>query len=90
MAIRFKFRGQGVEEILKSRETRAMLTERAERVLAAAQSSAPVETGRYKAGLGVQQDTTDRAVARVVGTAPHSHIVEANTGNLARALDAAR
>jgi hypothetical protein len=86
---RVTLKSSGVKELLNSRSTRALLTEKAEAVLSAAQASAPVSTGAYKAGLRVQQDTTDRAVARVVGTAPHSHLVEANTGNLARALDAA-
>lgn len=86
---RVKLNSSGIAELLNSRETRALLTEKAERVLSAAQASAPVATGNYKSGLQVQQDTTDRAVSRVVGTAPHSHLVEANTGNLARALDSA-
>lgn len=84
-----KLNHRGVEEVLKSRQTRALLTEKAQRVLSAAVASAPVVTGNYRAGLEVQQDTTDRAIARVAGTAPHSHLVEADSGNLARALDAA-
>jgi hypothetical protein len=84
-----KLKSSGVKALLNSRETRALLTDKAEAVLSTAIASAPVETGNYRDGLEIQQDTTDRAVARVVGTAPHSHLVEANTGNLARALDAA-
>jgi hypothetical protein len=75
--------------MLNSSATRAMLTAKAENVLAAAQAAAPVVTGNYRDGLGIVQDTTDRAVVRVVGTAPHSHLVEADTGNLARSLDSA-
>lgn len=68
---------------------REMLTRRAEAVLGAAEATAPVASGAYKAGLGIHQDTTDRAAVRVVATADHSFIVESRTGNLARALDAA-
>jgi hypothetical protein len=84
-----KLNSRGMKDLLTSRETRAMLTERAEQVLAEAVSSAPVVTGNYRDGLKIVQDTTDRAIVRVVGTAPHSHLVEAESGNLARALDAA-
>ena len=78
-----------VAKLLKSGGVRAELTRRAVRVLAAAQASAPVKTGNYKAGLKIIQVTTDRAVVRVAGTAPHSHLVESQCGNLARALNAA-
>lgn len=86
---RIKLDSAGIQRLLESGEVRKDLTDRAERVLAAAQASAPVVSGDYLDGLGIVQDTTDRAVVRVVGTAPHSHLVEANTGNLARALDSA-
>lgn len=82
--------GAGVKEVLNSSEVRDMLTDKAEDVLAAAKASAPVDTGEYRDSLGIVQDTTDRAVVRVASTAPHGMIVEAKTGNLARALDAAR
>lgn len=51
--------------------------------------TAPVDTGAYRDGITVWSDVTDRAVTRVGSTAPHARLVEANTGNLARALDAA-
>lgn len=89
MASRTKLISAGIDALLNSADVRASLTARAERVLAAAQSSAPVATGGYRDGLEIVQDSTDRVAVRVVGTAPHSHIVEADTGNLARALDAA-
>ena len=90
MSARFKLNtGAPFEQILKSDEVRAFITERAERVLAAAQSSAPVASGTYRASLHIEQDTTDRAVARVVADVPYAMVVEADTGNLARAIDAA-
>lgn len=90
MATRVKMNSAGVREVLNSSGTRAMLTGKAGPVLSAARSGAPVDTGEYRDSLAIVQDTTDRAVVRVVSTAPHGMIVEANTGNLARALDAAR
>ena len=87
---RFIFKGSGVEEILNSSETRSMLTGKAGAVLSAARSSAPVSTGAYQGSLHIEQDTTDRAAVRVVADVPYAGVVEANTGNLARSLDAAR
>jgi hypothetical protein len=80
----------GMAAMLKSAPVRAELNRRAQRALAAAQSSAPVDTGAYRASLHIEQDTTDRAVVRVVADDPKSVFVEADTGNLARAIDAAR
>lgn len=81
--------GRPFEELLKSSGVRALVNDRAERVLSAAQSGAPVETGTYRGSLHIEQVTTDRAVARVIASVDYAHVVEANTGNLARAIDAA-
>lgn len=89
MAARVRFNGKGVRAILNSAEVRVMLTGKADAVLAAARAAAPVKTGRYRDSLGIVQDSTDRAAVRVTSTAEHAMVVEANTGNLARALDAA-
>lgn len=88
-SIHYKQNAAGIKELLNSGETRALLTDKAQNVLAAAKADAPVVTGNYRDGLEIVQDTTDRAVVRVAGTAPHSHLVEANHGVLARSLDAA-
>lgn len=72
--------GHGVE---------AMLDAPAERALSAAQASAPVESGAYRDSLRVETDHTDRMVKRVVSDVDYALVVEANTGNLARALDSA-
>jgi len=79
----------GIGEVAKSAGVRALLTARAERVLAAARSGAPVDTGAYRDGLHLEHVTTDRAVVRVVGSTSHDMFVEASTGNLARALGSA-
>lgn len=62
---------------------------RMQQVLAKAEASAPVDTGAYRDSLHIEHVTTDRAVVRVVAGTDHAWIVEARTGNLARALDAA-
>ena len=86
---RFVLKSGGFKEMLNSGEARALVTSEAQAVLAAAQAGAPVDSGEYRASIHLEQDTTDRAVTRVVASAPHALVVEAMTGNMARALDAA-
>lgn len=86
---RVKLNSSGVADLLKSSEVRAFVTERAERVLSAAQADPHDDSGDYEAGLHIEQDTTDRAVVRVVSGDWKGHIMEANYGVLSRALDAA-
>lgn len=88
-AIRVKLNSRGMGAMLNSAEVRRELTNRASRVLAAAQAAAPVDTGAYRASLHLQQATTDRAVVRVVAGTDHAFVVEADRGTLARALGAA-
>lgn len=80
----------GMESLLKSAEVRAMLTTKAERVLAAAKADPHDDTGAYESGLHIEHAVTDRAVVRVVSGDWKGHIMEANYGVLARALDSAR
>lgn len=89
-SVRITINPAGIRQLLNSQGVRSMLTSKANSVLAAARGSAPVETGEYQASLRIEQGTTDRAVVSVVAGAPHAFVVEANTGNLRRALDAAR
>lgn len=89
MASGFRRNSRGYEEILKGAVVRAGLTRRAECVADAARASAPVESGGYRDSIRLQQDTTDRAVVRVVADISHGAAVESRTGNLSRALDAA-
>lgn len=67
----------------------ALLEERAQHALSAAQSSAPVASGAYRDSLHIETDHTDRMVKRVVADVDYALVVEANTGNLSRALDSA-
>lgn len=80
----------GIGAMLKSPEVRAELTRRAQRMLSAAESSAPVDTGSYKASLHLEQDTTDRAVVRVVADDWKSAIIESRLRILGSAIDAGR
>ena len=73
--------GHGVRELLHSK---------AQPVLAAAQADPHDASGAYEDSLHITEDHTDRLVVRVVADVDYSHVLEANYGILARALDAAR
>ena len=81
----------GIRELKRDPAIVAMMTAKGYAMLAAAQSSAPVDTGAYKAGLKVEVDmhTISGAVVHLMGTDPKSLSVESRTGNLARALSGA-
>jgi hypothetical protein len=88
----------GMDELLKSAGVRALLRAEAEAIASRARAAAPVVTGKYRDSIEVKETTAsafgihfragsnDRPMVIVIATAPHSHIVEAKTGNLARAL----
>jgi hypothetical protein len=83
---RVTLESRGVLAALSSPGVRAELERIAQRVESAAIASAPVQTGNYKDSIHIESDDSDRARVRVVASAPHAHLVEARTGNLARAL----
>ncbi len=87
--IRYKQSSKGIEALLKSSGTASMLRGKAGPVLSAAQANAPVDTGAYRDSLRLEDDTTDRAVVRVVSDVAYAVLVESQTGNLARALGSA-
>lgn len=89
MSTRITLNHAGMGALLKSSSVRAMLTGHAESVLSAAVAGAPVASGAYQSSLHLIQDTTDRAVVRVASDVDYAMVVEANTGNLSRALDSA-
>lgn len=68
---------------------RALLREKAERVLAAAKADPHDETYAYENSLHIEEDHTDRLVLRVVASDKKSPLLEAKYGILAKALDAA-
>lgn len=87
---RVKLNSKAIQSLLDGDEgVREMLMERAQRVLSAAESSAPVKSGTYRDRLGITEDHTDRLALRVGSSAPHAGLVEARHGTMARALDAA-
>jgi hypothetical protein len=79
----------GMQAMLVSPGIRADMLSRAEIVAATARASAPVDSGAYRDSITAYDVTTDRAVGRVGSDLPYASLIEANTGNLARALDAA-
>lgn len=87
--VQIKLNHPGMAALLKSGEVRTMLRPRAEAVLAAAIADPHDDTHDYENSLHIEDDTTDRAVLRVVADDWKAHILEAKYGILARALDAA-
>jgi hypothetical protein len=91
----------GVDEVFQAPGVSALLNSTAGPVLAEAIRTAPVVTGNYKNSLGARETTAaalgihfragsdNRPVVIVEATAPHAHLVEAQSGVLARALNAA-
>lgn len=84
-----KLNSAGMKQLLNSPAVRAELTRRAQPILAAAKADPHDDTGACENGLHIAQATTDRAVVRVVSGDWKGHILEAEYGILARALDAA-
>jgi hypothetical protein len=80
----------GMKELLNSSDIGDMLEKKMAPALAHAKAKAPVDTGAYRDGLHLERVHTDRVVVRIVGSTDHDLVVEADTGNLARALDSAR
>lgn len=88
--VRFVPNPAGFRELLHSPELAAYLLARAERVAAAARATAPVESGAYRDSITAETvDHPSRVVAQVHARDWKAHIIEADTGNLARALDSA-
>ena len=68
-----------------------LVTEKANKVAAAAISGAPVDTGAYRSSIGISVKTQRVVnVAVVTASDPKAMIVESRTGNLARALRRAK
>lgn len=75
------------DNILRSAGVERLTDDGAARVLAAAKSDAPVDTGDYRDGLHIEhRESRYRRVTRVVGSDPKTLLIESKTGNLARAL----
>lgn len=86
MATTIRVNAREVANMVHDQGVQAELKRRGNQVLSAAQASAPVLSGAYRDGLHVE-DFGDGV--RVIGSTDHDIYVEADTGNLARALDSA-
>lgn len=91
VSVRTELNRAAIEAFL-NRQGRRALDAPAQRILARARTTAPVRSGAYRAGLTINQAQTSngRPEVRIGSTVPYAPFVEADTGNLARALGAAR
>lgn len=82
-----KFNPKFFDQIGKSAGVERLTKNAADKVLQEARATAPVDSGDYKAGLHIEKGQSRyRTVYRVVGDDWKTLLVEAWTGNLARAL----
>lgn len=85
------FDGVYFDNIMRSAGIRKLSDEAAHRALGIAKATAPVDSGDYRDRLVVEHyEAKYRQTARVVGTDAKTLLIESKTGNLARALKAAR
>lgn len=86
-----KFNDAFFDQILNSAGVRALTRGAAEKALGVAKANAPVDTGAYRDGLGIEEVKREhRTTVMVVGHDPKTLLVEAQTGNLAKALRKAK
>lgn len=83
-----EFNSKYFDELSHSAGVKGLVDSITARVAATARSTAPVDTGEYRASIRATGKRQKRYVGLVVATAPHAMIVESQTGNLARALKA--
>lgn len=83
------FNDEFFSEIGKSAPVVALITNVANEVAAIARASAEVDTGDYRNSIHVETKEAEyRTVALVIAADDKSMIIEARTGNLARAIRA--
>lgn len=81
-----QFNDRFFKDLLVSPVVESAVMRAAEEVAAQARATAPVDSGEYRAGIVVTKKYQKRVVGLVQATDPVSMIVEARTGNLARAV----
>ncbi len=87
---RVEFNQKFFDQILRTSGVENLQRQAAQKVLAQAKATAPVDSGAYRRGLGiVRAERRYRVAYLVVGTDPKTLLIEAKTGNLARALKSA-
>lgn len=88
---RLEFNRAFFNKVMRSPEIQAMQQRKAEAALAAAQASAPYDTGDYHDGLKIgKREGRSRTTYIVEGQDPKTLLIESKTGNLVRALGRAR
>jgi hypothetical protein len=86
-----EFNERYFESVLRQPKVEALTDAVAERALSAAKSNAPVDTADYQRGLHLEHyNSRYRRTTRVVGSDEKTLLLESKTGNLARALKAAK
>jgi len=84
-----KFNDSFFSRLGHSAKVTALIERKAQAVAERARASAPVDTGAYRDGITVRiKRARTRNVALVVAEDPKSMLIESETGNLARALNA--
>lgn len=79
------------ETVLRQPKVEALTDAAANRALSAAKSAAPVDSADYQRGLHLEHhESRFRRTTRVVGDDEKTMLIESKTGNLARALKAAK
>lgn len=82
-----RFNDRYFDQLGHSGPVRAVVVDAATRVANKARADAPVDTGAYRDSIHVEvEETSHRVVAKVVADVEDALIVEAQTGNLNRAL----
>lgn len=85
------FKTEYFDNIMKSAQIDSLTEATAERAQAIAKSTAPVDSGDYRDRLAVERrQSRFRGVWRVIGRDKKTLLIESKTGNLARALKAAK
>lgn len=85
------FNDRFFDDLGTSAAVTGLVKAKADRIAARARSTAPVASGAYQTGIHVEtKRAAHRNVAVVVATDEKSLLVEAQTGNLVRALRADR
>lgn len=83
-----QFNNAFFDELARSPGVQSVTLEAAHRVAETARSTAPEDSGKYRAGIIVRKKFQRRVVALVEGTDPKTMLIESKTGNLVRALQA--
>ena len=86
-----EFNPRFFETVLRGPKVEALVDAAAGQILATAKATAPVDTGEYRDGLHIEHhDSRFRRTTRVVGSDDKTMLIESKTGNLARAVKAAK